>query len=185
MYILLLNNIINNMNCTICNSSVNLTNHGNNLYCSECILENWCTNDIPHCCKCYDTDIFVTSYNNKTYCGDCLYSVKDKNYKCVECNDTFILENIDNKLYCDTCATRLTKIKKCDNCNIRHLKTVCIKDVRYDSDFNIYANICDVCNRNHIYPNDCKYCEECLEYVPKDYEHCSMCGDCGPEGRQH
>jgi hypothetical protein len=175
------------MFCSICSSSINLASHGNNVYCSTCIDENWCSNDIDHCCECKTINVHVDKYNNKTYCDNCIASIKNPGYVCVECGmcKTNSLENINNKLYCDNCATRITKIKKCDKCNVRHLKTVCMYDERYDTDYNIYADICDVCNRYHIYQNDCKYCEECFEYFPLDYEHCGYCGDCGPPYRQH
>ena len=170
--------------CWICKSTDSLTLHGDNMYCISCVNEYWCQNDIDHCCSCNKFNINVTKYMEKTYCDDCIDSITNPLNKCNMCNNTKALECINDKLYCNKCATEFTKIKICDECKIRHIKEVCVFDYRYDSDsYNKYSNICNVCNRQHKYPNDCKYCEYCYDYVPLKYEHCPWCDTCEKKHR--
>lgn len=76
-------------------------------------------------------------------------------------------------------------IVKCDDCNKIHSESellLCIFDSRYTDDT---TQFCTVCFKCHKYPNNCKYCNECNKYVAKEFEHCSLCGDCGFPGRPH
>jgi hypothetical protein len=181
------------MSCFVCGSHFFLTTHGEHEYCSQCIDENWCIHENDHCCKCnkqndtYNTSDDIKYYNNKSYCYDCYNELKSDiiTDRCCICYTNRKLENIYEKFYCNDCATETFKIKKCEKCNIRHLKEVCIYDIRFDPENSKY-NICNICERIHLNPDDCKYCIMCREYVPSNYVHCEFCGDCSGElNRQH
>lgn len=72
---------------------------------------------------------------------------------------------------------------KCIICKDIHIgDEICITNERYTTDIKLY---CQVCTKIHLEPNNCKYCNECNQYVYGDYEHCDICGNCGPENRPH
>lgn len=172
------------MSCIVCASHSFLTTHGKNQYCSRCIDENWCIHEDEHCCNCNEKNN-VSQYGNKSYCIRCYYEIYDSyREKCIVCLRFTNLEQIDDISYCDDCATEKFKIKKCDKCNIPHLKEVCVYDTKYDPDCSKY-NLCNVCERIHLNPNYCKYCEICEDYIPYDYEHCYLCGSCDEPNFPH
>ncbi len=176
------------MKCSVCNSNNNVRYHGLNLYCFNCINEKWCSHDVKHCCDCnYQNEKNLFEYDNRMYCKSCIDKINRNRLdinKCCICTQYESLELIDRKFYCNECATYHTKISKCFRCNVRHIKEVCIYDKRYDHR-NSHYNFCSICSRNHLEPGNCKYCEECKDYVQLDFKHCGLCGDCADPRRNH
>jgi hypothetical protein len=174
------------MACFVCASRSFLIFHGSHQYCSRCVDENWCIHEDEHCCNCNKKEN-ITQYGNKSYCIQCYDDLSDgKMYakKCTICHRFTNLEQINDVLYCNDCATEKFKIKKCDKCQIRHLKEFCFHDFRYDP-WSKKDNLCNVCGRIHLNPNYCKYCKICKDYIPYDYEHCDLCGLCDIPNRPH
>ena len=119
----------------------------------------------------------LSIYDNHEYCSDCIKYIKPIIPKCYNCFTTQDIEKIDGNYICDKCATEFTGIKKCVTCRERHLNSVCIFDDRYDFRESIY-NLCSICKRIHLNPENCKYCEDCQDYFPLNYEHCEFCVKC-------
>jgi hypothetical protein len=108
-------------------------------------------------------------------------------YRCDICENIPAINHIKDNHYCDECVEFIediqdtdnkknTNFTDCDNCNKCDMKIFMKK-----SGLNIY---CEECYELTFYGNG-KYCELCKKYVPKYYEHCGFCGDCGPPGRPH
>jgi hypothetical protein len=174
------------MECFSCRNNINLEQHGDNLYCIECLNKGKCFEN-NHCCKCNEKNITNhVKENFNTYCNHCYEEIiSTDNNECYTCHMSDNLERIEinifdddeyskyseYRFYCSRCATKEFG-RKCNICNIYH--------VDYVSKYK-----CPYWLSKQPNATNTKYCEICDTYVPPHYEHCDFCGDCGEPNRPH
>jgi hypothetical protein len=159
------------MICTVCNKPFD--NNTSKAYC-KCIYRCNICEEVPA------KNIIKNNY----YCDDCVEFIEsissmkklingEKFGICNDCgNETNIKSIDDEKSYCDKCI--IYTYVYCGNCD-KYDRMMYMTDIHDE----IY---CDDCIK---LVSEGKFCEQCIKYVPIEYEHCEFCGDCGYPNRPH